>query len=187
MDDLREVSFVVAATPIPQPRQRHGAVVRGDKTLSVNYLPSEHPIHSYKAAVRQMARLVMEAYEMTQLTPPLHMGCTFVLPRPAYLNTKRGDNEVRVPHDKTRPDIDNLMKAIMDACCGILYASDGGIQTQWAEKWFAAQGEEPHVIVYVKENPHPRRNKSVKKTRRALQQHSLGPEVPVGLTVVSEI
>lgn len=147
---LKCVSFYSDTTPVPQPRQRHGAVVRGGKVITRNYIPSESPIHDFKAAIRRAAREVMSEIDM--LTPPIHLGVTFVFARPKYLDkTKFGDD--RIPHSKSKCDVDNLVKGLMDACTGIVWKDDGQIATLWVEKYFSARKENPCVIVVAQEKP----------------------------------
>jgi len=145
-DEPREVSFVVTATPVPQPRQRHGAVVRGDKAMSVNYTDSAHPIHAFKYAVKRSADEALQG----PLEGPLHIGLSFVTPRPQSMNRKRGSNPRR-PDTRKRGDIDNLAKAVLDALIGIAFADDSQVFSLYATKEVAALGETPHVLVLLQE------------------------------------
>lgn len=147
---LKCVSFYSDTTPVPQPRQRHGAVVRGGKVITRNYIPTESPIHDFKAAIRRAAKEAMSEIEM--LKPPIHLGVTFVFARPEYLN-KAKYGEDRIPHCKSKNDVDNLVKGLMDACTGIIWKDDGQVQTLWVEKYFSGRKENPCVIVVAQETP----------------------------------
>jgi Holliday junction resolvase RusA-like endonuclease len=73
---------------------------------------------------------------------PLSVRILFQLPRPKTLPRK-----VERPFKK--PDIDNLIKAIFDACKGIVWSDDSMICELIAGKVYAL--DEPHVILTVNE------------------------------------
>jgi len=140
----KEVSFTVAAIPVAQPRQKHGArATRTGKVQSFNYIESEHPIHVFKMVCQQAAHEAMEG------RPPLqgavHLGVSFVLPRRKH---PKKDGINRIPYPK-KSDLDNFAKAVMDACSGILYDDDRQITSCYLTKEEAAQGENPHVLVLM--------------------------------------
>jgi Holliday junction resolvase RusA-like endonuclease len=49
----------------------------------------------------------------------------------------------------TRPDADNLAKAVFDALNGILWADDSQIVNSTVSKFIASGDEQPHVKVVV--------------------------------------
>lgn len=146
-----ELSFVVAATPVGQPRQRHGAVLTATGTAkAVNYVDGKHPIHEFKYLIRETARLAMEAAHVHELAGPLHAGISFVFERPKRLCRKK-DPVGRIPGDHITKDIDNLQKAVFDALNGIAYHDDRQITSVYCTKDYAAIDESAHVLVLIQE------------------------------------
>ncbi len=75
---------------------------------------------------------------------------TFVLPRP-----KSAPKELHTARQQTlygwpvrRPDLDKLVRAILDALTGVLFRDDGQVVQLWAQKVY---GEQPGVVVEVEE------------------------------------
>lgn len=135
------IRFVVPAVPVAQPRPR--VVTFNGKARAVS-APQRHPVTAFKATCRLAAA---EAYQGPPLDGPLSLSVVFVLPRPARLTRKRGDNP-RVPHDR-RPDADNLLKALKDSLGGVVWRDDAQVHACVVFKWYAACGEAPHVEVEV--------------------------------------
>lgn len=74
---------------------------------------------------------------------PVAMTLVFVLPRPKSLPK-------RVEHPTTRPDLDNLTKAIKDALRGVVYRDDSQVVQLAARKVYgAAPGVEIRVAPVV--------------------------------------
>lgn len=94
-----------------------------------------------------MARAARNAYRGLPLEGPIGLAMKFVFPRPKS-KTKKGQANERYLHTK-RPDIDNCVKPI-DCLKGILWLDDSQIATLIAEKWVAAEGEEPFVELVIK-------------------------------------
>lgn len=116
--------------PVPQPRHRVGR--------SGAYLPDDHPVHGWKAAVAAAARV---AWRHGPLADPFHLDFLFVMPLAAAGPTR--------VYAGTRPDIDNLNKAVMDALTGVVYEDDSQVVSVRASKVFARLGERPHALVRV--------------------------------------
>lgn len=144
MGQFRTVQFRVDHEPVPQPRQRHRIVK--SRGFVQNYTPSNHPVHSFKSAVRAAGEAAMGG---VMLQGPIVLTATFVLPRPSNMVWKRRDMP-RVPHTK-RCDWDNLGKSLTDAMTGVCYEDDGQLFMVNVEKWIAAGNEQPHVVVTMQE------------------------------------
>lgn len=56
----------------------------------------------------------------------------------------------------SRPDVDNLAKAVCDALNGIAYHDDSAVTTLIVRKWTAAEGELPHVFIVIDDVEVPR-------------------------------
>jgi Holliday junction resolvase RusA-like endonuclease len=111
------------------------------------YLPTSDPVHQYKAEVADAARLACP----TPLQGPLTCRLEFVLPRPASKTRKTKANP-RYYHTST-PDSDNLAKAVLDACNGILWRDDSQVCTLMVVKEVASGKEPPHLSVWLSELP----------------------------------
>lgn len=81
------------------------------------------------------------AAHLTPLSGPIEAEIAFIFPRlKSATSTAR---EVKA----TRPDIDNLIKAILDGLNGLGFSDDGQVVQITASKWYAAADEEAHVEV----------------------------------------
>jgi Holliday junction resolvase RusA-like endonuclease len=137
------ISFTVLTKPVRQPRQR--VTARGGKGR--NYLPSDDPVHRYKEQVADAARLACPEPMQGALTCRLE----FVMPRPVSKTRVRSANP-RYYHTST-PDADNLAKAVLDACNGILWRDDSQVCTLMVVKEVASGKEPPHLSVWLSELP----------------------------------
>lgn len=138
-----EIRIYVPASPVPQPRAR---------TTSINGKPrmyeakKEHAIHTFKSTCRLAAR---QAYSGAPLEGPLEVTMLFVFPRPARLRWKSKPMP-REPHTLDRGDVDNLIKATLDALNGQTFRDDAQVYRVAAEKWIAAGDEQPHVQIVIR-------------------------------------
>lgn len=91
----------------------------------------------------------LAAYGKTQLTGYIEMALDFYVPIPKSMSKadKQKAIECELRPDK-RPDIDNYIKAIMDALNEVAYWDDKQIVSLRAEKWYAT---EPRVEIRIKE------------------------------------
>lgn len=137
------ISFVVPGVPVSQPRQRH-AIIAGKLR---NYTPQNHPVQSFKAAVRLCASAANAG--KPPATGPLLVECIFVFPRP---KGKRWKNKPMVREYKSvKPDCDNITKALLDSCKGILWVDDAQIAVLNTSKFIASGDEQPHTEITVQE------------------------------------
>ena len=131
------VKLTIPAVPVAQPRHRVA------KT-GVAYLPSDHPVHAFKATC---ALTWHQEAQSGPLTGPIHLDVIFVLPRPQRLTRKRRANP-RVHHDK-KPDLDNLLKALKDSLNKLAWHDDSQVCSCHAVKCYASADEPPHVELVV--------------------------------------
>jgi len=140
--------FTIDSKPIPQPRQRHRIAKINGKHTSVNYLPASDPVHAFKAIARAACR---QAYDGAPLTGPLSVGFEFVFARTKATTYKTKPMLTRPHYGK--PDCDNLMKAVLDALNGVLWADDAQV-CEWSGLKRIGDGyEKPRVILTVAEIP----------------------------------
>lgn len=135
--------FTVPSVPVPQPRQRH-SIYRDSRgqLRQKNYTPVTHPVNAFKAMVQIAAA---EAGIGSPIDGPVGLSVLFVLPRPQSL--KQGP---RVRHDK-RPDMDNLLKSLLDALNHVAWRDDSRISLLSGGKCYASSTEQPHVEVEIEE------------------------------------
>lgn len=110
-------TMVVMGKPIPQPR--HRATVRGGFVKM--YLPSDHPVQAYKKAIIDEARRV----KLPMIEGPVRLDILF-----SFCKKPCRGRQFRI----SKPDLDNLEKAVMDAL------TDAGV---WSDD---AQVVEKHTV-----------------------------------------
>jgi Holliday junction resolvase RusA-like endonuclease len=139
--------FTVYLKPVPQPRPRIS--MRGGFARA--YTPSDHPVVPYRAAVVAAALKAASRKEWARKTSGrrvrLEVWCVFQRPKSHY---KAGgalkDDAPLMP----RPDVDNLVKAIMDAMkdAGV-WSDDVVCVDERCRKRYVSARIEPHVTVFV--------------------------------------
>ncbi len=122
-------------TPVAQPR--HRVCIRGNHPHA--YIPEKHKIHGWKAWIAENCGIGME--DKKPMTVPISVNLQFTLPRPKSLPKK-------IIHHTKKPDIDNLIKAVLDAMNGIIYKDDSQICELGAIKIY---GENLGVIISIGE------------------------------------
>ena len=96
---------------------------------------------AYESTVALMARQAMGA--SSPMGGPLAVSIVATWPIPASWSKKRRDSEV---FKASRPDLDNIAKAIGDGCNGIVWGDDSQIVRMHAAKVY---GPVPGVVVEV--------------------------------------
>lgn len=133
------VFFVVTGKPVGKGRPRastRGGFVRmytDAKTLG------------YEAAIKDEAARAMGGAEPFETPMQLQVSCYYQLPKrwPKRLQQQALDGEV---FPNVRPDLDNVVKAILDAMNGVVYQDDAQVVNLVATKRYAT---EPRVEVYL--------------------------------------
>ena len=159
------VVFRVDLTPVAQPRARARAIPtdrrgRGDERVWTAQMynvttikiagtrkTKPHPIVAFKAAVA----LTAQAKFRRPLTGPLKVDMCFVFPRESSKVWKTKPM-FRYWHT-SKPDRDNLDKAVMDAMKDIAWHDDNQAALGEIVKFRCGAGDEPCVIVRVSELP----------------------------------
>lgn len=143
-DDLagiEGIELLIPAIPIAQPRPR-AVNVQGRSMLVSN--PAKHPVTAFKATCQLIAR---NEYQGPPLDGPISLTIVFILPRPKVKIWKKQPMP-RERHNK-RPDLDNLVKSVVDALSGLLWRDDAQIYHVDASKFVASGEEQPHVGISV--------------------------------------
>lgn len=137
------VVFRVPGTPRPQPRHRAYARRMGDRHVARVYDPGT--ASAWKRAVALAAR---PHRPPRPIDDPIVVDVLFLFPRPRRLQ-RRKDPDGRIPH-VSRPDRDNLDKAVLDALQDDGWFSDDSIVCAGTiEKCYAAKEEGPGAWVRI--------------------------------------
>lgn len=122
------ISFVVDGTPVAQPR--HRATARGG--FVHHYLPSDHPIHEYKR------NIIVKASEQNVATIEGAVRLDLLF---SFVHPKRGKHR-KAQFKISKPDIDNLEKAVMDGLTqsGIWIDDAQVVEKHSAKIWGDTQG-----------------------------------------------
>ncbi len=107
-------AFFIPGVPVAQPRPR--TLITAGKVHTVS-----NPRGSRVSAWKQVVQLYARQAFRKPLEGPLKLILAFLLPRSS------GAPKERLLWHKTRPDLDNLVKAILDAMNGIVYLDDGQV------------------------------------------------------------
>jgi Holliday junction resolvase RusA-like endonuclease len=121
--------------------------------LFVNGIPKAQPRprmtasgHVYNPcsadAWKEIVRTAFVPFHKPPIANPIRLRVSFFLPRPKAMK-----GEAAVPHAK-KPDVDNLLKAVMDAMtvAGV-WKDDALVYATEAGKWYAAGKTGAQIIV----------------------------------------
>ena len=98
--------IIVPGNPVAQPRHRVSSI--GGRTRT--YLPSKHPVHAFKQAIKMIAAMG-PVYEGPV---SVHIEAFFGVPK--SWSQKKRDAYFCKSHTQ-KPDADNVAKAVLDALC----------------------------------------------------------------------
>ena len=144
------ITFFVAGTPIAQPRVR--ACIRGkhagvydpgtanewkNKVMSCGTTAAYRPEHSTKFEI---------------LTGPVGLTLHFFLPRPKHHSRSNGELKQTAPWWHTsKPDLDNLEKAVKDAITqiGVIWADDSQVCMSQKTKIYTTNENPVGVRIFI--------------------------------------
>lgn len=133
------IKVVVPGVPVAQPRAR---AVSFAGHARVYEHKRDHPVATFKAAVQIAARA---AYQGPLVDSPISMLVTLVMPRPSNKFWKTRPMP-RLPHT-SRPDADNVLKAILDSLTGVIFRNDTSVWDVRVRKLIADGDEQPHTEI----------------------------------------
>jgi Holliday junction resolvase RusA-like endonuclease len=119
------MKIFIPGEPIAQPRVK--VSTRGGFARA--YVDAKHPIHAYKQAIR--LAYVNAGGEVLEGPVEIRIACWFERPK-GHSKKRRQQPEPKV----TKPDLDNVGKAILDALNKIAYNDDGQVCRLTVEKWY---------------------------------------------------
>lgn len=137
----RSLHFEALGEPAPQGSMQ--AFVQGGRAVVTHAKPQK--LQDWRRAIGWAAR---EAVTLDALAPfqgPVGVSATFRVSRP------RSVSEGRRPHPSVRPDVDKLLRALLDAITGIVIKDDAQVCRLDVQKVYALESEAPGVVVEVRE------------------------------------
>ncbi len=133
---MTKIQTYVNGVPIAQPRHR----VTTARGFARAYIPADNKVHGWKNAV--IASLDKSGMSDRRIDVPVQLSLEFQLPMPKNMKNETGHT---IPHVK-KPDIDNLVKAVMDAMTSTgVWRDDSLVWDIRATKIYA--GEFPGVLI----------------------------------------
>jgi len=114
----------VEGTPKPQPRPR----------MALNgHVYNPHSADEWKESIKIAFKI--NRFAINQITEPIRLKVIFFLPKPKAMKVK----QEFIPHAK-KPDLDNLLKAVMDAMTEVgVWQDDSLVHATEASKWYACK------------------------------------------------
>lgn len=135
---MKEVRFTVHGDPVPKARPR---VVNGHA-----YTPWKTSIHEKKIGLVYRSEYHEDMFEIGK---PLAVEADFYMQIPKRTSKKKSalmmNDEIR---PTVKPDVDNLLKTVLDALLKIAYADDNQVVELLGRKHYS---EEPRTEIRIKE------------------------------------
>jgi Holliday junction resolvase RusA-like endonuclease len=142
---VSRIEFTVLGEPQPQ-GSKMVVQQRGRRPRMIEDNPLTEP---WRSTVAKAAHAAMNG---ELLTGPLRLRAVFVFARPrAHFGTGRNEGRLKASaplYVPKRPDVDKLLRAIGDACTGVVFRDDAQVVIVSAEKHY---GEPPCAHVTVDE------------------------------------
>jgi len=138
---MRIIEFYIYGVPVPEGRARFTKTGRA-------YTPEK--TRAFKKHVNLAAlSATIEAAMFGPLSGALRMTLDFTLPiPPSWTKRKQDQASAQLLRPTGKPDCDNLAKAVMDGCNGVMYFDDAQIVALSVRKRY---GLVPHVSVIIDE------------------------------------
>lgn len=154
--ERRTVTFRVIGTPEPKgstqafvPLSWARAAVAVGKSPRAVVTADNEASKGWEQLVREQAQGAAGA---TMFTGPIAVAIVFRLPRPQRPKHKQ--------HCITRPDIDKLSRAVLDALTGVFYADDARVVELRVRKLYAPMAAPASACITVMEAAPPQPNQS---------------------------
>lgn len=135
-----KMECVVPGIPRPQ----------GSKTRLANggMIESSPHVASWRGRIED--EVIRARPDQPPVVMPVSMRLTFVFPRPKFHFTSQGVIKSQFGMAGVyarRPDLDKLIRAVLDACSHRLYVDDAQVDTIIAVKRYAGVDEQPHLRI----------------------------------------
>ena len=153
MSETKTQAQKIAVLELPiDPREIKTAQQKGERVVfGRNGKPFVHHYTKSKVAKSQRALSVLitsaknkAGWICARRDSPVYVSAEFIYPLGSLPKGLRGKEKI------TRPDIDNLLKGLFDACTECrLWEDDAQVQIGRAVKRYAVEGEEPKVMLML--------------------------------------
>ena len=132
-----KVSFTVVIDPMAQPRIKARRMGRHANAPIQIYTPQNARVKEYKAAIAAAYIEAVGAEDAGHLANrDVFLSVSFVINRPqAMCSSKLPDTNIN--HNK-KPDLDNMLKAVMDALNGVAWSDDSNVVRITSDKKYAS-------------------------------------------------
>jgi crossover junction endodeoxyribonuclease RusA len=114
---------------VPQPQGSKQGFIRGGRVNLVD----PKGVKPWREAIAQAGRDWQAEHQQPLLDVPLEVTITFRLPKPKSSPKRR-------IHPDTKPDLDKLDRAVLDAITGVLITNDSRVVMIHSRKVFAIDG-----------------------------------------------
>lgn len=136
---MKLVEFAVPGTPQPKGSMRAIPMKAADGSLKVGMKNDNPKTKEWQDLVSWSAKSAMGS--KTIQVGPIMISVTFSCPRPPSHLTKYGVLRQGIELEMTyKPDLDKLVRCVLDALTGICYEDDCQVTTVVASKFFAGLG-----------------------------------------------
>ena len=132
------IEFRVPGNPAPQGSKRGFVSANG----KVSLVESSARVKPWRSDVKVFAAEAMTGHDL--ITGPVWLHCAFVMKRPVATPKTRP-----TPAATKKPDLDKILRAVLDSLTGTVYHDDSLIVEIVASKRIAEEGEQPGVHIKV--------------------------------------
>lgn len=137
---MKKLTIRIPITPVAKGRPRF-------TRFGGTYTPAKTKI--YETTIAEYYTQASKGFAFEKGTP-LHVNLVFGMPIPASTSKKQREKMlVRIIKHTKKPDLDNMVKAVLDALNGVAWADDSQIVWLSALKEYS---DEPYVYIYVHED-----------------------------------
>lgn len=138
------IQFEIPSAPVPKARPR---TVSGKGGFVRTYTPAKTV--NYEMVVKNYAKIAMDG--RPPLTGPVQLSCSFYLPIPkSWSKTKKADALAGKLLPISRPDIDNYIKAVLDAANEIVVRDDSQVVALVSKKQYSETPKATLVFEEIK-------------------------------------
>lgn len=132
----QQISISVPGTPVAKGRPRLGryGTYTPEKTKGYERVVAWHAASSRRG-------------QPIRPSTPVRVVVTAVFPRPQRLKRVKDPSDL-IPH-VVAPDLDNVIKAVLDGLNGVIYKDDKQVVSICATAWYAEKGGLPRTEIEV--------------------------------------
>ena len=139
---MNTIEFTVEGIPRPQGSKRH--VGNGMMVESSQY------VESWRTMIRDAARKAMSGRECIR-DKAVSIQATFYFERPKLHYLSKGLRSNAPVIVTKKPDVDKLLRAVLDACTAIVYYDDSQVQIHQCVKLFTEDVSRAEICFVVME------------------------------------